>query len=73
MLELVADITYEEQKAEHLLDMNEQYIARKIRRDFDTLKLPHPPQANIRQPTLYGVTVSWKTRKYSVRGTTLLH
>jgi hypothetical protein len=61
MLHLVVTVRYEEQKARRFLDMDEFEVARKIRRDFDILKLPHPPQANIRRPTLNGVTVSWTT------------
>ncbi|KAF8226704.1 hypothetical protein L208DRAFT_1406636 [Tricholoma matsutake] len=65
MLELVADIRYTEQKARRLLDMRRD-VAHDIRRDCDLLKLPHPPRANIREPTLNGVTISWKTQKHSV-------
>ena len=68
MLELVVDVRYEEQMTGYFLDMDEHHIAFKIRRDFDVLKLPHPPQANIRirRPASNIVTVSWKTRKNSV-------
>lgn len=73
MLELVVDVRYEEQKARHLLDMDQYDTARNIRRDFDTLKLPHPPQANIKRPTSNGVTVSWKTQKNTVGNTIFVH
>jgi len=70
MLNLVAHIRYEKQKARQFLDMGKDDVARKIRRDFDSLKLPHPPQAKISQPTLNGVTVSWMTSKSAVGDTT---
>ncbi|KAF9466029.1 hypothetical protein BDZ94DRAFT_1252845 [Collybia nuda] len=42
--------------------MDSREIGPMIRLDFDDLKLPHPPQENIRRPERDGVTVSWVTR-----------
>jgi hypothetical protein len=66
IIELVLHVTYEREKANELLDMGQKDIGHIIRRDFDLLKLPHPPQENIRKPKLNGITVSWMTREHTV-------
>ena len=71
VLDLIVYVKYEPKKAELLLDMREEEVAQTIRRDFTFMKLPHPPRANIRKPTLKGVTASWITRKNSVSNTPL--
>ena len=66
MLDLIVYVKYEWKKAKLLLDMREEEVAQTIRRDFASMRLPHPPQANIRKPTLKGVTASWTTGKNTV-------
>jgi hypothetical protein len=66
MLDLTVYIKYERKKARLLLDMRQEEVALTIRRDFTSMKLPHPPRSNIKKPTLKGVTASWTTWKNSV-------
>ncbi|KAK0467077.1 uncharacterized protein EV420DRAFT_1507073 [Desarmillaria tabescens] len=64
-LDIVVCIVYKPDKATRLLDAHLKDLAMEMRKDLDAMKMPHPPEANIRPPTLEGIVFSWTTRKYS--------
>ncbi len=66
-LDIVVCIVYKLDKATRLLDVYLKDLATELRKDLDAVKIPRPPEANIRPPSLDGVVFSWTTRKYSVR------
>ena len=68
MREIFVRIEYEPGKIKKLMDMDMKSLAMNVRRDFSLLKLDHPPEGSIREPTVHGVVVSWETHKHSVRG-----
>jgi len=68
MLEVVVRIEYEPARMKRLMDMDMKSLAKNVRRDFSLLKLDHPPEGNIREPTAYGIVASWETHKHSVCG-----
>ena len=50
------------------MDIDMKSLAIYLRRDFSLLRLDHPPEGNIREPSAHGVVVSWETYRHSVRG-----
>ncbi|PBK99488.1 hypothetical protein ARMGADRAFT_1059620 [Armillaria gallica] len=64
-LDIVVCIVYKPDKATRLLDVYLKDLATELRKDLDAVKIPRPPEANIRPPSLEGVVFSWTTRKYS--------
>ncbi|KAK0217884.1 hypothetical protein IW262DRAFT_1391141 [Armillaria fumosa] len=64
-LGIVVCIVYKLDKATRLLDVHLKDLATELRKDLDAIKMPHPPEANIRPPSLEGVVFSWTTRKCS--------
>jgi hypothetical protein len=67
MIELIVRVVYEPERSRQLMDMEKKALALAIRRDMDYLKMPHPPEANIRKPEMSGIVFSWATTNNSVR------
>lgn len=60
-LTLTIRIEYAKSKAVPLIDMGYHQLGKILRADLDCFKLPHPPLANIRAPTVNGVEFFYKT------------
>ncbi|KAJ7770272.1 hypothetical protein DFH07DRAFT_272133 [Mycena maculata] len=62
-INLTVRITYAPSKAARFLDMpNDSRIGVALRLDLDRFKLPHPPTANIKPPTIDGIEFFYQTR-----------
>ncbi|PBK72390.1 hypothetical protein ARMSODRAFT_954079 [Armillaria solidipes] len=64
-LDIVVCIVYKPDKATRLLDVHLKDLATELRKDLDAIKIPRPPEVNIRPPSLEGIVFSWTTRKHS--------
>ncbi|KAG6918105.1 hypothetical protein DXG01_016559 [Tephrocybe rancida] len=59
MLDIFVQVQYEPQTIAGMLRMDRKAVASELRQHFSLLKLPHPADANIREPTEHGILVSW--------------
>ncbi|KAJ7677967.1 hypothetical protein DFH06DRAFT_1167506 [Mycena polygramma] len=60
-LTLLIRIEYEKHKAADLVDMERSEAYNILRKDVSRFKLPHPPVANMREPTNNGIEFSYTT------------
>lgn len=72
-LDIVACVVYKPEKATRLLDLHLKDLVKELREDLIAMKMPQPPEVNIRSPSLEGMVFSWTTRRYSPLYTTICH
>ncbi|KAJ7489175.1 hypothetical protein FB451DRAFT_1390349 [Mycena latifolia] len=60
-LKLIVRIKYTSFKARDLMAMDQQESRQALLADLDRFKLPHPPMANVQEPTKDGIEFFWRT------------
>ncbi|KAF5390984.1 hypothetical protein D9757_004009 [Collybiopsis confluens] len=62
---LIVHIQYSLPKARAMLNHDAPLRYEKLRSDLSSLKLPHPPMANLAEPTEDGIAFYWETTRFS--------
>lgn len=60
-MEIVVTIQYTKAKTLDLLKMSKHELATTLRSDLVYLQLPYPPERNIRDASLEGITFFWNS------------
>ncbi|KAJ3917106.1 hypothetical protein F5877DRAFT_80255 [Lentinula edodes] len=61
---IIVHIRYSQRKAFSILDSSRKTRYDNLRLDLSKIKLPHPPEANVSEPSINEWSFYWETKKY---------